>query len=305
MPIVPWQVPVVLFLIIGYGIAQPMMKVLNASPGSGMRKLLLRTFSCFVLVACLALAKGKLVLEWRSEVVFVIGLFNALACLFQFKCIGVALSKNALFTVFDDVIAMTLCFAFLGEAKLVNEWVYIGSLLSLLAFVVLGISELRKSPSDETRAPMSFFLCIACTSVIWGGAMFAERYFAGIQQFHVLSFLSSWYAGTLVGTFGLFCFGVEPNPKARETLSQRDVFFVTIAAIATVGSLACAYWASSLAPQNVIQPIYLFGEMTIPTLIGLFVFKETKGLRGAGWVAFAMGFIGGTLVFLKDVLSPL
>jgi hypothetical protein len=48
--------------------------------------------------------------------------------------------------------------------------------------------------------------------------------------------------------------------------------------------MSAAYTAYRLAPQTVVQPLFLVGEMIAPALIGLSVFAEREGLRSrARW----------------------
>jgi glucose uptake protein GlcU len=63
-------------------------------------------------------------------------------------------------------------------------------------------------------------------------------------------------------------------------------------------SLGGTFWALSLLPQIKAQPIFLVTELICPTLIGLFLFKERKGLTWREWGYFAIGIAGGMLVAL-------
>ena len=66
-----------------------------------------------------------------------------------------------------------------------------------------------------------------------------------------------------------------------------------------LGSVGAAYGAYRLAPQTVVQPLFLVGEMVGPALIGLYVFGEREALARRDQAYFALGLAGGLLVALS------
>jgi hypothetical protein len=54
-----------------------------------------------------------------------------------------------------------------------------------------------------------------------------------------------------------------------------------------------------LAPQTIVQPLFLVGEMIAPALIGLYVFAEREALDRQEQLYFAVGLLGGVLVALS------
>jgi hypothetical protein len=42
--------------------------------------------------------------------------------------------------------------------------------------------------------------------------------------------------------------------------------------------MSAAFWAYQLAPQTIVQPLFLVAEMVGPALIGLYVFGEREAL---------------------------
>jgi hypothetical protein len=42
--------------------------------------------------------------------------------------------------------------------------------------------------------------------------------------------------------------------------------------------MSAAFWAYRMAPQAVVQPMFIVGEMVGPALIGLYVFAEREAL---------------------------
>ncbi len=305
-----WQAIVALRLVVAYVIAQPLVKLMTrpeSGAASRTQKFLLQFLLCLAGVSVFVVVSGGVVCDWRSRTMFAFGLVNALAAFCQWKSIAHSLSKNSLFTSFDDIVAIGLSYFILHEANLVNGWVYLGIAFSFSAFLLFAVIEWRgrKSGVAVDRTPISFFVCVLIYSVIWGLAGFLMRYFGGIHEMPAASFLASWYAGTTVGAIAIFLLGVEVDEKASAPLTRRDIGTTMVLACSTLGALALAYRASSLAPQTVVQPIYLVAEMILPTLIGLSFFKEKKDLGLVGWCSFALGMIGGLLIFFKDVLPSM
>lgn len=252
-----WQAVVALRIVVAYVIAQPLVKFMTrpeSGSASRTQKFLLQFLLCSLGVSIFAVLVGGVSCDWRSRTMFAFGLVNALAAFCQWKSIAHSLSKNSLFTSFDDIVAIGLSYFLLGEAKLLNGWVYLGIGLSFSAFLLFAIAEwrARKLGVEVGRTPTSFFVCVATYSVIWGLAGFFMRYFGGIQEMPVASFLASWYAGTTVGAIVIFLLGVEVDQKASAPLTRRDIGITMVLACSTLGALAFAYCASSLAPQTVV-----------------------------------------------------
>ena len=66
-------------------------------------------------------------------------------------------------------------------------------------------------------------------------------------------------------------------------------------------SLALSYTAYQLAPQNIVQPFFLVGEMILPALIGLFIFSERRGLDKTEKFSFALGALGGIIIAISKI----
>ena len=64
-------------------------------------------------------------------------------------------------------------------------------------------------------------------------------------------------------------------------------------------TMSAAFWAYRLAPQTVVQPLFLVGEMVGPALVGLYVFGEREALDRLEHLYFAVGLVGGVLVALS------
>lgn len=63
-----------------------------------------------------------------------------------------------------------------------------------------------------------------------------------------------------------------------------------------ITALSLEVWAMSLAPIAVVQPIFQAAEMVIPTLTGLFIFKEIKDMSLRNKITIGIGLIGGLLI---------
>jgi hypothetical protein len=66
-----------------------------------------------------------------------------------------------------------------------------------------------------------------------------------------------------------------------------------------VVTMSAAFWAYRLAPQTIVQPLFLVGEMVSPALVGLYVFAEREALEQQEQLSFAVGLGGGVLVTLN------
>ena len=64
-------------------------------------------------------------------------------------------------------------------------------------------------------------------------------------------------------------------------------------------TMSMAFWAYRLAPQTVVQPLFLVGEMVAPALVGLYVFAEREALDRIEQYYFVLGLGGGLLVALS------
>jgi hypothetical protein len=296
-----WQIPVLLRLVTAYVIGQPLIKVLTGdkkSPASQTRKFLMQFIMCSAFALLLASVRGwSRIGEPTTLMLLGLGIANTLGAYCQWKSIAHSLSKYALFTMFDDVIAMALSFAILKEGQLLNGTGVIGVSVSLLAFLLFALDSYPRGKGEEAATPFSFFGYVAGYSVVWGGAFFLMRYFA-LGEVPIEQFAVGWYGGTTLGAVLMCVGGIELNPTCRAPLRFKDKGLVSITAIFVFVSLMLGYWSYQLAPQTMIQPIYLLGEMIIPALVGLWYFKEGKGLLLREWAYFGIGLAGGTLIFL-------
>ncbi|MDO8584832.1 MAG: hypothetical protein Q7R85_01785 [bacterium] len=308
-----WQVPVVLRLVVAYVIAQPLIKKLTKeNDESRTQKFLLQFLVCLLLASAFAIWSGDCNFDRNARVLFAVGIANAFGAFCQWKSIGYSLSKNALFTVWDDIIAMTLCFTVLHEGKFLNPWIIAGIVTSFIAIVCFFRHGWRKMQKAETSGsaesnsstPPAFYACVAGYSIIWGVAVFLMRKFA-VEGVSLGTFLVGWYGGAATGAMLIFLAGVELNPKCTQPLTKKSIQWTCVLSVSIIASLLLQYWSLRKAPLVIVQPIFLTGEMIIPALIGLYFFKEKKDLDKAERWYFAIGITGGILLFAHDALQQL
>jgi hypothetical protein len=74
------------------------------------------------------------------------------------------------------------------------------------------------------------------------------------------------------------------------------VFGLSLVVLVTMST---AFWAYRLAPQTVVQPLFLVGEMVAAALVELYVFAEREALDRIEQCYFVLGLGGGLFVTLS------
>lgn len=295
----PWQIPVLLRIILGHIVAPNLIKRITSAP-SRARNLVWQYFLAAALATSVAILTDAEVWDRRVLIVAIIGAFNAFACYCHWRAVDISLSKTSLFTQADDFIAIALGYLVLHEEKFLGPWLAIGIISSLGAVLWLTSTKAwatkknnGQSAAVKTRRLVGWVILY---SVIWGGAIFSMRYFA-VEGMSLPSYIASWYGGSLIGALVTFAFA---GKKERGVpMTRRQILNVLPLAITIWLSLMTAYWSKLLAPITVVQPILLVTEMIFPTIIGLWIFKETKELNNPDRLAFAMGLVGGLIIALS------
>lgn len=294
-----WHVPVVLSLIFSYTITSYLQKK-NADLPSRPRRLAWQFFFCAVMAGLAALVTGS-PLPFTSVsllAIGAIGLVNAFGAYCQWRATAISLSKRALFTYWDDLIAMGLGYALLAEAKFLTPGLGLGILVATVAVVALPHVRSGKTEEDELARQQWRELIgwVVRYSVIWGAVPLAMRYFA-LKEVSIPSFLAAWYSGAWIGALGIRL--MSSTEEAGPKLAWRDLRLVAALSCAIGLALSFKYWAYGLAPIAVLQPIYQVGEMVIPTIVGLVIFKETKQLTRIEKLLFVLGIEGGLMIALS------
>jgi hypothetical protein len=233
----------------------------------------------------------------------VVGFFTGLAAYAHWRAIDLSLSRTALFAFWDDLIAMGLSYGLPTEGQFVDAWMLTGigmSVLAVILFTVHSYVSRSTSPKDQAPVPRVHFLYVGLYSVTLGLGAFFMRYI-GLQDLGLARFLLNWYGGAGVAAGVLvLTFRVRMNTPAVPLALSRQAWLPlgggSLLMLVAVGS---AYSAYRLAPQTIVQPLFLVGEMVGPAFIGLYVFGEREGLARHDQAYFALGLAGGLLVALS------
>ncbi len=295
----PWYVPVVLRIVVTYVALPILVKPLADHPARA--PILALQFLGAVglaLPGALILGQGTLHLP-----IAVVGFFTGLAAYAYWRAIDLSLSRTALFAFWDDLIAMGLSYGLLREGRFLNAWMLTGMGLSVLAVILFTVhSYVSRSdrPKDQDPVPRVHFLYIGLYSVTLGLGVFFMRYI-GLQDVGLAQFLINWYGGAwlAVGLLVLTLRARRRTPAAPLALSRQAWLRLGASSLLILVAVGAAYSAYRVAPQTIVQPLFLVGEMVGPALIGLFVFREREGLARHDQAYFALGLAGGLLVALS------
>ena len=237
-------------------------------------------------------------LSKETLLIALLGFFNGFAAYCQWRAIHISLSKNSLFTFWDDIIGMTLSYSILGESGFINLRSGLGIGLSLAVVILFAIHGYNKAKKNgEEKVNLSFYGYVALYSIIWGVATFVMRY-SGVHGKTGGRFIWSWYGGTLLAALVLLIFYKDQSggQQKASALTMRDLGVTFVLSACVTASLVFTYASYQQAPQVIVQPIFLVGEMTVPSMLGLYLFKEIKELDWWEKFLFFVGIIGGILV---------
>jgi hypothetical protein len=295
----PWYVPVLLRIAVTY-VALPILVKPLAEHSARAPILALQFFGAVGLALPAALLLGQATLHGPIAVV---GFFTGLAAYAYWRAIDLSLSRTALFAFWDDLIAMGLSYGLLREGRFLNGWLLTGIGLSVLAVILFTVHDYvarADSPEDQVPVPRVHVLYVGLYSVILGLGVFFMRYI-GLQGIGLAQFLVNWYggAGVAAGLLVLsFRFRMR-TPAVPLALSRHEWVRLGGGSLLILVAVGAAYGAYRLAPQTVVQPLFLVGEMVGPALIGLYVFGEREALARRDQAYFALGLAGGLLVALS------
>jgi hypothetical protein len=258
---------------------------------------LLQFAGCLAVALPLALARHQLQVDWRMVAV---GFGNGLAAYCYYKAIAMSLSRTALFAFWDDLLAMGLSYGILHEGQFLNARLLLGIGLSVGAVIGFTVHSTHAPPPSEpsaARPPRRLYLYAGAYSLLVGGGVFFMRYL-GVQGTGLGTFLVNWYGGVVVAALLL----VLPSPDARAALtafSRGHLVRLGGLSLVTLIALSAAFLAYRLAPQTVVQPLFLVGEMVAPALLGLYVFAEREAFDRWEYLYFGLGLAGGLVVALS------
>ena len=291
----PWYVPVLLRIGAAY-IAGPLLLKPLVDRYAQATLLLLQFLGCLAVALPLAVVWHQHQLDWR---IVAVGFSNGLAAYCYYKAIALSLSRTALFAFWDDLLAMGLSYTLLHEGQFLNARLVLGigvSLGAVLLFTVHSYYQQAQEPTTK-RLPMRLYLYAGAYSVILGLGLFFIRYL-GVQGTALGTFLVNWYGGIVMEALLLVLSGADPA-QAPFTLPWRVLPRLGGLSLAALVAMSGAYGAYRLAPQTVVQPLFLVGEMIAPALIGLYIFGERQALDRQERLYFVLGLAGGLLVALS------
>lgn len=294
-----WLIPVLLRIIVGHTIAPWMIK--KAATGIGREERFLLQFTSAAVISAGGALLFGLSLNVNLLIIIGVGFINGFGAYCQWRAVELSLSKTSLFTWGDDLICMALAYYFLGEGRLLNLPLGIGIVLSFTAVTLFSYSDYcRKTKgTDAGIHPLALYGWIAGYSVIWGVAIFCTRLMA-LKQIGPNTFIAGWYAGALLAA------GIILRLKwrrERSAITGRDIVLSIGLGAVILTALGLNYWAFTVAPLLVVQPIFLVSEMVLPALVGLFGFGEKKEYGRAEWCYFGIGLAGSFFVIISFVLT--
>src|SRR3989344_281707 len=314
-----WLVPVLGWIVIGNGF-QPWLNKRIANTGkewdgqgfAGTAFLMLINFSiCCLYTLMLSMALGETLWDSKRLPIIAVGFFNALANFVYWKGMAISLSKVSIFLVFDDLIAMGLAYWILQEGKFMTSGLSVVITLCLVSVLFLSAYKKRRAEIKQEaclvdgvetkqlakhvwKQEITFLTYVLIFSITWGVAMFAMNYFPkqGLSQ---LTFLSSWYIGSVCGGSLLLLLSRRPLPSFR-SIGKSNWRLLALLSVCMPVTNGFGIWAFKLAPQVVIQPIFLVSAAVVPVLIGFYLFREIKELDWLEKMLFAMSLLGVIII---------
>jgi hypothetical protein len=295
----PWYVPVALRIVVTY-VALPLLVKPLAEHPARAPILALQFLGAVGLALPAAVILGQATLHVP---IVVVGFFTGLAAYAYWRAIDLSLSRTALFAFWDDLIAMGLSYGLLHEGQFLNAWMLTGMGMSVLAVILFTVHSYVTGPpsgKDQAPVPRVHFLYVGLYSVILGLGVFFMRYI-GLQDVGLARFLLNWYGGAWLAA-GLLVLTLRARmrtPAAPLALSRQAWWRLGAGSLLILVAVGAAYGAYRLAPQTVVQPLFLVGEMVGPALVGLYVFGERETLARRDKAYFVLGLAGGLLVALS------
>jgi hypothetical protein len=288
-----WQFLAGVTFLYQYGLVQFAIKKIGAAEGSRTRKLVWQYFFAAVLALITAATAGEIHLNWSFVVVAVIGAANAFACYCHWRAYDISMSRTAMLSNLDDLTAIGLGYAVLGELRVLTPILTAGIVLSVISATVFA--RIKRNKSDGGSSPTDHFAAwVFGYTVSWGIAMFSMRFFS-VQGMNILTYIAAWYSGAWLGA--LFTrFVIMGYDEAGPPLTHTQRGKVLLLAVGIWTSLMLAYLMRTLVPITVVQPIQLVAEMSVPALIGLTIFGEARSMSRREIVMIMIGLVGISLI---------
>lgn len=285
-----WKLLVAAWVLFQYGVVQVTIKKIGAVEGSRTRKLVWQYFFAALLALATAVVAGQLKLTWSVMIVVVIGAANAFGCYCHWRAYDISMARTAMLSNLDDLLALGLGYALLGELGLLNPVLIAGVGVSIVSAIVFA--KIKYSSKGTSSGHLMGW--VLGYSGIWGIAMFSMRYFS-LQGLNILTFVVAWYVGAWIGAI-FTRFVIMGSKEAGQPLTHTQLAKVCLLAVAIWVSLMSAYWMRKLVPITVIQPIQLVAEMSIPVVIAMILFGEARNISRKEVFVIVGGLIGVVLI---------
>ena len=287
-----WQLLVCAAFLYQYGLVQIVIKKIGAAEGSRTRKLVWQYFFAALLAVITGVIGGQIDLSWSFAIVAVIGAANAFACYCHWRAYDISMSRTAMLSNLDDLIAIGLGYAVLGELRVLTPILTAGIFLSVISATVFARIKHRDKSNDGRSARLAVW--VFGYTVIWGLAMFSMRFFS-LQGLNILTYVVAWYSGAWLGAL-VTRFVLMGRDEAGPPLTHTQRGKVFLLAVGIWTSLMLAYLMRTLFPITVLQPIQLVAEMSVPALIGLTIFNEARSMSRREIVMIIMALVGISLI---------
>jgi len=225
-----------------------------------------------------------------------IGILNGFACYCQWRAQAISMSKSAVISIPDDIIALVLIYLVAPEIEtpFLNPGIIIGV---AMCFTTVMIFSVQKSKGGVMTAWVLGY------TLIWGTATFLFRIFAGKIQLPWQNFLIVWYTSSLISACVIFQIAkiqfarenkVIPKMTTREILSSFSLSLLIFTA------LGLYYMALKFGALTTTKPIFLISAMVGPMLVGFLFFKEKlQSLGLAEKIGFIIGISGALVIALS------
>lgn len=292
-----WMTPVLLYIALAFGLVRWMGKKYIVGD-KRTRRLFVQYLTCLAGVVVWALVEGHAATAFSATLIIMwfVGAANGIACFYNWKAQDLSMGKTSVFTIWDDVIAMTLSYVVLSEGRYLNSWSGSGILLSIVALLLFGQHAYRAKLRGEEKVPVECFYYVGVYSVLWGVALFTSRYYSD-AHIPFSAFGLAWYGGSVIAAAGLLVWMHEEDPKQRGALSLHDIGVTIFYSLLILLCLVVGYW-SYRHPQTVVQPIYFVAEALVPTAIGFWFFGEKKQFDPAEYFYLALAIVAVLLIFV-------
>ncbi|MDD5145792.1 MAG: hypothetical protein PHF44_03035 [Candidatus Pacebacteria bacterium] len=249
---------------------------------------------CVPLVFLYAFYSKELIFK---PLIFLLGFFVALGAYFQWKAQGISQSKTVLFIPVMNIITLALAMAFLEEADSWNLKLVSGISLCFFAMYLLGRSY-NKKENGISKVSNKVWLFFTLSAVaIFGVAQFLLKYFTqnGLPRG---AFLLGWYGGAFLGSILILWF--ETRFKKSDSLSKTTILITLLLSLFIVGNILGQYLSYQLGGKvSLVVPLQGLITVAIPLVVGLFLFKEGKGVSKLEIVGFLTGGLGAVLILLN------